>query len=168
MKQKLLPCGRPLPFFPTQEEGQFEKWHKQLRTYLEANKLKYSEQRWKIAELILEKRGHHSAQEIVREVTAKHTDIGPATVYRDLQLLCDAKLLRETLVDAEGKVVYEAYEEAHHDHIVCLDCNEIFEFHDEKMEQQQERVTKGLEFREVRHRHIIYARCEKMKKKKKS
>lgn len=162
-RERLLPCGRPAPFFPMadkdQEERKFAKWQLELKNYLEKNGLKYSGQRWKIAKLILERRGHFSAQEIVQEVLKVHPGIGPATVYRNLKVLCDARILRETLVDADGVVVYEAYDELHHDHIVCLDCNEIFEFHEARIENLQEEIAEKLRFSEVRHRHIVYARC---------
>jgi Fur family transcriptional regulator, ferric uptake regulator len=160
-----LPCGRLAPVFPILESDRFEKWHADLKTYFKKTGLKYSEQRWKIAKLILERRGHFHTQEIVQEVTRAHPGLGAATVYRNLKILCDAKILKETLVDAAGRAVYESYDEAHHDHIVCLDCNEIFEFHNPVIESQQEAVAKSMEFKEVRHRHIIYAHCELKKKK---
>ena len=160
-----LKCGRPAPFFPVLEEQKFAKWHLQLKQYLLAQKLKYSEQRWKIARLILEKRGHFSAQEIVKEVLDTYPGIGAATVYRNIKVLCDARILKETLVDAEGVIVYESYEEEHHDHIVCLDCNEIFEFHDPNIESLQDKIAAKLKFNQVRHRHIIYVRCQFNKKK---
>ena len=163
-KEKCLPCGRPIVVSkegdPRNEVSKFDKWHSQLKVYLEKNGLKYSEQRWKIAKLILERRGHFNAQEIVQEVIKAHPGIGPATVYRNLKVLCEARILKETLIDAQGIVIYEAFEELHHDHIVCLDCNEIFEFHDPKIESLQQEVAGEMKFKEVRHRHIIYADCQ--------
>lgn len=160
MNPKKLPCGRPAPVtHRTGGERRLDRWHDQLRAYLEKNKLKYSDQRWKIAKQILSSTGHFSAQEIVREVLKAYPGIGAATVYRNIKVLCEAQILKETLVDAGGRVVYEPYEEGHHDHIVCLDCGEIFEFHDTKIEAQQQRVTDNLDFTEVRHRHVIFAHC---------
>ena len=100
----------------------------------------------------------------MREVQRAYPGIGAATVYRSIKVLCDAKILRETLVDADGRVVYEVFDEDHHDHIVCLDCGAIFEFHDSLIESRQERVAGELAFAPVRHRHVIYARCEYKKK----
>ncbi len=169
-KEKKLPCGRAVgggsPKEKHEDPKRFEIWHAELKLYLENNGLKYSEQRWKIAKTILERRGHFNAQEIVQEVLKAHPGIGPATVYRNLKLLCEARILKETLVDAQGVVIFETYQELHHDHIVCLDCNEIFEFHDSNIESLQETVTKEMMFTEVRHRHIIYAKCQYKKIKK--
>lgn len=156
-----LPCGRPtsVPAAPISDE-KLERWRDRLKAYLGGQSLKFSEQRWKIAKLILGARRHYNAQDIVREVVKAYPGIGAATVYRNIKVLCEAKVLKETLVDASGRVVYEPFDEEHHDHIVCLDCGEIFEFHDPKIEAQQERVARGMHFSEVRHRHVIYAHCE--------
>jgi Fur family ferric uptake transcriptional regulator len=162
MGKKLLPCGRA-PFthgHARVDRAQLEALHKKLRDYLAAEGLKYSEQRWKIAELILSSDGHLDAQSVVDRVKAKHPDIGAATVYRNLKVLCDARILKESLTDpATGRVIYELYEGEHHDHIVCTDCGEIFEFHSDKIEVLQSAVAREMDFVEVRHRHVIYAKC---------
>ena len=162
---KLLPCGRPQTHslrLPAQR--QMEAWQKQLRNYLVSQGLKYTDQRWKIAELILSSGGHLDAQSIVDQVRRKHSDIGPATVYRNIKVLCDALILKESLTDAQGRVIYELFDEQHHDHIICLDCGEICEFHDQKIEQLQSAVLEKMNFKESRHRHVIYAHCTFLKK----
>jgi Fur family ferric uptake transcriptional regulator len=159
-KAKTLPCGRPA----TEHAGaptapKLEEWQQQLRVYLASQGLKHSDQRWKIAELILSTGGHLDAQGIVDRVKVKYPEIGAATVYRNLKVLCEARILKESLNDTHGRVIYELFEDDHHDHIVCLDCGEIFEFHNEKMEALQNTVVKGMGFAEVRHRHVVYAKC---------
>ncbi len=157
---RFLPCGRPKIFESRQPNQELlEVWQTQLKSYLIAQGLKYTHQRWKIAELILLTGGHLDAQGLVEQVKKKHSGIGAATVYRSIKVLCDASILKESLTDANGRVVYELYDQAHHDHIVCLDCDEIFEFHDEKIELQQSAVVQQLDFKEVRHRHVVYAHC---------
>ncbi len=158
--KKNPPCGRPVGVASAPPSpARFERWQAELRRYLESAGLKYSEQRWKLAQLVLSSPDHLSAQQIVQRVAKEYPDIGAATVYRNIKVLCDAKILRETLVDAEGRVVYEAFDEGHHDHIVCLDCGGIFEFHEEKIESLQRDVAKRMSFAEASHRHVIYARC---------
>jgi Fur family ferric uptake transcriptional regulator len=162
-----LPCSRPAepPLHAAVSAAQNAAWQTQLRDFLAEQGLKYTEQRWKIAELILASGGHVDAQQIVERVKEKHPEIGAATVYRNIKVLCDALILKESLTDRQGRVVYEIYEEGHHDHIVCLDCGEIFEFHDDRMEAQQDSVVQAMRFKPVRHRHVIYAHCEYKSKK---
>ena len=157
---KKTPCGRPKNVQEVAPSPkQVEIWQDQLRSYLISQGLKYTEQRWKIAELILATGGHLDAQALVERVKRKHSDIGAATVYRSIKVLCDAQILRESLIDASGRVFYEISGGAHHDHIVCIDCGEIFEFHDQKIESLQSAVVEKMNFKEVRHRHVVYAHC---------
>lgn len=159
-KTTKLPCGRERAQSAGVAPNQYDGLHARLKSYLEAEGLKYSEQRWKIAKVVLASAEHLSAQEIIRRVENEYPDIGAATVYRNIKVLCDARILRETLLDNEGRVVFEAFEDGHHDHIVCVDCGAIFEFHEPKIETLQETVADAMGFSEVRHRHVIYAHCK--------
>lgn len=139
------------------------EWQSQLREYLSSQNLKYSEQRWKIAEIILASGGHLDAQGLVERVKELHSGIGAATVYRSIKVLCDAKILKESLVDPQGRVIYELFDDDHHDHIVCTDCGEIFEFHNDKIESLQNGIIREMQFSQVRHRHVIYVKCNWLK-----
>jgi len=166
-----LPCGRERPSHHHGAQGNpFSKEHREalkqrLESYLAQQGLKRSEQRWQLVELVFEEGGHLNAQALVKRVGEKYPTMGAATVYRNLKTLCDAKILRETLTDVGGRAVYEPYEEDHHDHVVCLDCNAVFEFADEKIELLQDQLLEEMGFREERHRHIVYVRCERLSKK---
>jgi Fur family ferric uptake transcriptional regulator len=155
-----LACGRP-----REEVGKralapdLKDWTKRLEEYLSAQKLRSSEQRWKIAELIVGLGEHFSAQELIARVRKRYPEMGAATVYRNLKVLCEAGLLRETLDDGDGRVIYEVGDEEHHDHIVCLDCGEIFEYHEEKIEQLQGELAERMRFRIASHKHVLYAHC---------
>lgn len=161
-KWRTLPCGRKAPAAkPAVSEKRMIAWKERLRSYLSRNELRYTEQRWKLAQLILSTAGGHlTAQELIDQVRKRHPEIGAATVYRNLKVLCDASILKESLTDGEGRVIYELYDEDHHDHIVCMDCGEIFEFANDRIESEQSRLTEKLQFSPVRHRHVIYGRCQ--------
>jgi Fur family ferric uptake transcriptional regulator len=159
-KPKVLPCGRawcPKPEAP--RVHQLEVWQNKLKSYLADKGLKYSEQRWKIAEIILSSGGHLDAQTLVDKVREQHPGIGPATVYRSLKVLQDAHILKESLTDPHGRTVFEVFDDEHHDHIVCVDCGGIFEFHSEKIEALQNSIAREMGFEPVRHRHVIYVNC---------
>jgi Fur family ferric uptake transcriptional regulator len=155
-----LPCGRkPEAHSHAASPAQREAWRGKLKAHLQSKGLKQSTQRDKIVEQIMAIERHFSAQEMVTRIRSRFPGIGMATVYRTLKLLVEAQILKETLLGSGGQQVYELASDDHHDHIVCLDCGAIFEFHDEAIEETQERVTTKLRFREVRHRHVIYAHC---------
>ena len=94
-----------------------------------------------------------------------HSGVGAATVYRNLPILVKAGVLRESLNDLEGQMIYEVEWQNHHDHIICVDCDEIIEFYDPEMEKKQDNVLSKLKFEDVSHRHVIYAKCKFRKSK---
>ncbi len=158
-KPSSLPCGRQLPAEGLDQKTDAIAWERRLTAHLASKGLKNSEQRLKIARAVLGWLGHFRIQDIARKVQEEHAEIGPATVYRAVNLFMEAGLLRETLVGDGGETVFEVAVGGHHDHIVCLDCDHIFEFHDSAIEELQEKLSARLGFTPEKHRHVIYARC---------
>ncbi len=158
---KTLPCGRTIPAHSLWKpsEDDFSNWEARLRKYLRSQNLKYTQQRWEIAKLILSSGRHLSAPEIVNRVKKAAPGIGPATVYRSLKVLCDAEILVQSLHGKDGLTIYELPGDDHHDHIICQDCNEIFEFHDKQIEDRQTQVSESMGFAVAGHRHVIYVKC---------
>ena len=138
-----------------------------LREHVEAHDLKNSESRNKILEVIAAERSHFSAQELVKHVVAHAPEVGAATVYRNIPVLLAAEVIQESLVQESGETLYELADEDHHDHIVCVNCGAIFEFHEEVIEKAQDKVMSGLKFKSVRHKHVVYAECGYSPKAKK-
>ena len=103
---------------------------------------------------------HLSAEDIYRLLVAEHSDIGLATVYRVLTQFEQAGLLSRQHFEA-GKAVYELHDEEHHDHLVCLDCGHVEEFHDPEIEKRQTAVAKARGFTIVDHALSLYAHCTK-------
>lgn len=163
----LLPCGRQKQKQTQSSNPELiNELKNRLKVFLSDKQLKFTEQRWSIALTILQTGGHLDAQQIVEKVRAIDSSIGAATVYRTLKVLCDAEILEKSHQDMGGRVLYELPHDDHHDHIICLDCQEIFEFHDERIEDTQNEVAKKLKFQVHGHRHVIYAHCDFIKKKR--
>ncbi len=132
--------------------------------YLKNKGLRHSEARTKVASVVAESEEHFDIQQLVARVQKKYKDIGAATVYRTVKTLVEAGILRETFQGSAGVSLFEFTSEDHHDHIVCVDCGSIFEFHDEALEAIQARTVQSHGFEEVRHQHVIYARCRLLQK----
>ena len=75
-----------------------------------------------------------------------------------------ALIARQTL-DISGRDVFELSADSHHDHILCLDCSEVFEFKSPKIESLQDEVARVLKFTPQGHRHVIHGHCEYIKSK---
>jgi Fur family ferric uptake transcriptional regulator len=170
-QKSILPCGRPE--LPKKEWTQSKsdlltRILLQLNTYCLSKKLNRSDAREKILEIIVTESRHFTAIDLLENLQKRFPEIGKATMYRNLPLLVESGILQEGPHDSNGQVLYELSGEDHHDHIVCLDCRRIFEFHDNAIEKRQEAVAAELEFKPVAHRHVIYAHCTFLAKKTKS
>lgn len=163
-KAKVLPCGRVQAQSPAAPAGSSSIWDK-LEKHVSSQSLNKSESRNKIVDVISSQTTHFTALELVKRVQQNHPSIGAATIYRNLPVLVEAGILRESLSDESGQAIYEVEDEGeHHDHIVCLDCNAILEFHEEKIEALQDKVLIKLGFKQARHRHVVYAHCDYARK----
>ena len=132
----------------------------QLKEIIKQKGLKYTKQREIIFETILDSDEHLNAEEVYNTIRANYPDIniGIATVYRALVFLEEADLISSVSLNKDGKK-FETNFKNHHDHLICVRCNKIVEFHDDEIEQRQEvaAVTKG--FKLVSHTMNLYGVC---------
>ena len=80
-------------------------------------------QRLEIAEILLEKTQHLSAEQIIDQLRAGGSRVSKATVYNTLNLFRDRGLVRECVVDPERRF-YDSTTEPHH-HFYNLDTGEL-------------------------------------------
>ena len=106
------------------------------------------------------KQRHMTAEDVFRVLLNDRSDVGLATVYRVLTQFEQAGLLNRSNFES-GKAVYELNEGQHHDHLVCLDCGKVEEFHDADIERRQHEVAKAKGFSIADHSLSIYANCTK-------
>lgn len=146
-------------------DARLDEYKEQFKKHLTQEGKKWTRQRWAMAKLILKTADHMDAQEIVERVRKHDSKIGIATVYRNIKVLCDAGILELTHHDAGGRNHYEIHEKGAHDHIICLDCGAILEFHDAKIETLQKKAATKMGFTINDHRNVIHAHCKLLKKK---
>ena len=80
---------------------------------LRAHGIRPTHQRVEIAYVLLERKQHLSADQILARANARHAETSKATVYNTLKLLVGAGLVRELIIDP-SKVFYDSTTEPHH------------------------------------------------------
>lgn len=80
-------------------------------------------QRIEIAMVLLEKRWHPSADQILAAVNVRYDETSKATVYNTLKLFLDKGLVRQLTVDP-NKIFYDANTSVHH-HFYDVSSGEI-------------------------------------------
>ena len=121
--------------------------------------LKATAPRLRILELMENSKVRHlSAEDIYKLLINSQFEIGLATVYRVLTQFETAGIVNRHHFE-EGHSVFELAGEAHHDHIVCVRCGRVEEFHDYEIENRQRIVAERLGFELTDHNLNMYGLC---------
>jgi len=95
-----------------------------LAAHLERHGVIATTQRLEIAEVLLRRPQHLSAEQIMTTVNrGDKPKVSKATVYNTLKLFCEKGLVREVIVDPE-RVFYDSTTGSHH-HIYNVDSGEL-------------------------------------------
>ncbi len=132
--------------------------------HLRKKGFKLTEQRQEILAVFLKTDRHLSVEDLYDIIKKKDPNIGQATVFRTLKLLCEAGIAREADLD-DKKIRYEhKYGHQHHDHLVCVECGRFFEAVDPEIEKLQNELCKRFGFLPQRHKMEIFGVCKKCRK----
>lgn len=102
---------------------------------------------------------HFTAEELVKNVRAIDPSVARGTVYRTLALLHAAGVV-EKHDFRYGPPNYEVtFAKAHHDHLMCVECGEIIEFQEPRVEKIQDDVVRRFGYRLLSHTHKLYGLC---------
>jgi len=101
---------------------------------------------------------HLTAEDVYRALLGDSVDIGLATVYRVLTQFEQAGILLRSHFES-GKAVFELNEGNHHDHLVCLDCGQVEEFFDTRIEDRQRAIAQEKGFTLAEHALSLYGHC---------
>lgn len=126
---------------------------------LRSSGLKVTLPRLKVLEVFAQAPSRHlSADDVSHALIGGGYDVGLPTVYRVLAHFEKAGLLCRTRLDGD-KVHYELKHDDHHDHLVCLHCGRVEEFHDAEIERRQRAVAAAMGFELKEHALTLYGRC---------
>ena len=132
-----------------------------FRAFLKNRGQRQTPERFAILEEIYATPDHVDADELYLRLKQEGTRVSRATVYNTLELLmaCDL-VVRHQFGESQAR-----YERAHsywqHDHLICMDCNELFEFCDPRLQSVQEMVAEIYDFEISRHSLNMYGRCQR-------
>ena len=126
--------------------------------------LKATLPRLKILRILEEAKVRHvTAEDVYRILIAAGEEVGLATVYRVLTQFEEAGVVIRHNFEG-GRAVFEINQGGHHDHMVCVECGKIFEFHDITIEARQLKVAEKAGFVVDDHALYLYGVCAGMRK----
>ena len=114
---------------------------------LKSKGLKVTNQRKAVLKALSSKPDQHlTAEEIYELVRVDTPEIGIATIYRTIQLLCELGLIDKLNLD-DGYVRYEIGKEDknehHHHHLICVNCGKVLKFDDDLLDELEKNLPGG-------------------------
>ncbi len=120
--------------------------------------LKVTLPRLKILNLLEQSSERHlSAEDVYKLLLAAGEDVGLATVYRVLTQFESAGLVVRHNFE-EGHAIFELTSEHHHDHMVCVDTNQVIEFVNKEIEDLQHKIAEEHGYELIDHNLVLYVR----------
>ena len=103
---------------------------------------------------------HFTAEALVHDVRVIDPSVARGTIYRTLALLHEVGVV-EKHDFRYGPPNYEVtFAKAHHDHLMCVECGEIIEFQEPRIETLQQAVVKRYGYQLLSHTHKLYGLCQ--------
>ena len=133
--------------------------------HLDKKGLKSTRQRDLIVAEFFKKHQHLTVEELWGRVKQTDPKVGYATVYRTLKLLTESGLAFKREFGG-GQARFEHITDHHHDHLICLGCNQIIEFENDQIEELQEKICRKHRFKLAHHKMELYGYCESCEKKR--
>lgn len=144
-----------------------ESIRKAFEDFLRTRELKLTSQRDRIFERAFSTHDHFSAEQLYDWLKDEPGPrVSRATVYRTIGLLVEGGFLG-SLDTGRGELVYEhLLGHRHHDHMVCMECGRIEEFHDERIEALQHEACERKGFVLISHSHRLIGLCRACARKR--
>jgi len=132
-----------------------------LREYLATQNKRLTPERENIVEEVFSTHEHFDADMLVHRLSSRKDKkrVSRSSVYRTLELMEKAGLLRK-VARTEDRDVYEHdYGYPQHDHLICTKTSKMIEFRNEEILEILERVAAEHGFRITGHRLEVYGVC---------
>ena len=143
--QNLIPC----------------RFHIEVEAVLKSEGLRATKQRLDIWDELSSTDKHRDIETILKDLKKNKINVSRATLYRTIDVFVKHELLTKITLD-NGRFLYEHNKKTitpKHDHILCEDCGEIFEFYDNTISSIENRIAEDLNIKLTKRVHQLSGKC---------
>ena len=131
--------------------------------YMLKQGLRKTPERFAVLEEIYSLTGHFDAESLWTQMQSKKYRVSRATVYNTLDHLMSCDLISKHQFGNHASLFEKSYAYHQHDHLICTDCEKVFEFCDPRIMQIQKMAEDMLNFDVFHHSLNFFAKCRSLK-----
>ena len=127
-----------------------------FRRYLHGEKLKFTPERAMILDAVLRKTALFEAEGLAADLKQLGHRVSRATVYRTLNHLQDAGILKQVFFDNKQSYFEVIAGRQTYDYLICVETGKVVEFSSDKLRALRDEICKEHGFDPLSHQFHIY------------
>lgn len=127
-----------------------------FRRYLHDQHLKFTPERAMILDAALRKEGLFEPEQLANDLKSLGHAVSRATVYRTLNHLQDAGILKQVFFDNKQSYYEVIAGRQTHDYLICVATGRVIEFNSDKLRQLRDEICRQHGFDPLSHRFQIF------------
>lgn len=138
---------------------------KAFTEYLEKHGHRRTKERYTVLEEIYKLNDHFDVESLMIHMKQAGHRISRATLYNTIELLLDCDLITRHQFGKNLALFERSYSYKQHDHLICQNCEHIFEFCDPRIQQIQSMMGDILRFDIASHSLHLFGNCRELQEK---
>jgi Fur family ferric uptake transcriptional regulator len=126
--------------------------------------LRFTPARMAVLSAVTQSQGHFDAEDLYYRLITGGKRISRATVYNTLDLLQECGLVSKYRFTEHSSRYEKTFGKPHHHHLICLQCGDLIEFMNERLNKLQEEVCTDKNFAPQSSSLQIFGTCAKCRR----